>query len=202
MQSREVTKAIVRDLLPVYLAGDASADTRVVVEEFLAKDAELREIAEAGNISLPPLEAPPSLEAQSLERTQRLLGRKNFWLGFALIFCSAPLIMTPFWLADIVMLIGLGGWVPFLMACKELGATGLQASRGWIPRVLWMETGFLIGYAAGCLIDLQLGRHWGDQIASYLGCLGFGLASWLGERYHRIQTVDDLTRPITLFGKQ
>ena len=113
MQAHEVTKDVVRDLLPVYLAGDASADTRAVVEAFLAQDAELRQIVEAaGTFSLPPLEAPASLEMRSLERTRRLLGRKNFWLGFAVIFSLVPLVLKPWWLADAAMLIGLGAWVP------------------------------------------------------------------------------------------
>ena len=46
MREAQVTKDMVRDLLPVYLAGEASADTRAVVEAFLAEDRELREIVE------------------------------------------------------------------------------------------------------------------------------------------------------------
>jgi hypothetical protein len=199
MQSHEVTDAIVRDLLPVYLAGDASADTRAVVEEFLAKNAELREIVEAANYSLPPLEAPANLEAQSLERTRRLLGRKNFWLGFALIFCSAPLILKPFWLADIVMLIGLSAWAPFLIACRELNSTGLDAARGWLPRLLWGFMGILIGTAGGYLIQQQTGYHRAMSVLPYLTS---PLAVWVGEKLHRIQTGEELNRPITLFGKQ
>ena len=114
MREAQVTKDIVRDLLPVYLAGDASADTRAVVESFLAGDQELRQIVDAArSYSLPPLEAPANLEVRALQRTRRLLGRKNFWLGFALIFCSAPLVLKSLWLADIVMVIGLAGWIPF-----------------------------------------------------------------------------------------
>ena len=36
-----VTKEVIIDLLPVYLAGEASLATRVLVEEFLAQDPEL-----------------------------------------------------------------------------------------------------------------------------------------------------------------
>ncbi len=199
MQAREVTKDMVRDLLPVYLAGDASADTRAVVEAFLAQDAELRRIVEAArNYSLPPLEAPASLEAQSLERTRRLLGRKNFWLGFALVFTFVPLILKPWWLADAVMLIGLSGWAPFLIACKELKATGLEAPRGWVPRLLWALVGAQIGAAAGYLIQQQTGYH---RAIYDLPGVTFGLALWVGEKFHQIQTPGEIDRPITLFGK-
>jgi hypothetical protein len=202
MRAREVTKDMVRDLLPVYLAGEASADTRAVVEAFLTQDAELREIVEAArNCSLPPLEAPASLELQSLERTRRLLGRKNFWLGFALIFSLAPLILKPWWLADFVLLIGLGAWVPLLTTCRELKATGLEALRGWFPRLFWSLVGFQLGWTAGYLIREQIGGHWGNLAYNGLWVVGSSLALWFGEKFHQIQTGEELNRPMTLFGK-
>jgi hypothetical protein len=195
----QVTKDMVRDLLPVYLAGDASADTRAVVEAFLAQDADLREIVEAaGTYSLPRLEAPAGLEAQSLERTRRLLGRKNFWLGFALIFTFVPLILKPWWFADTVMLIGLAGWAPFLIACRGLSATGLEASRRLLPRLLWAVVGAQIGAAAGYLIQQQTGYH---RAMIDFPFVTFGLALWIGEKLHQIPTPEALSRPTTLFGK-
>jgi hypothetical protein len=193
---------MVRDLLPVYLAGEASADTRAVVEAFLAQDAELRQIVEAaGRYSLPAIEAPAGLEVRSLERTRRLLGRKNFWLGFALIFTFTPLILKPWWLADVTMLAGLFGWAPFLMACKELSATGLEAPRHWLPRILWAVVGAQIGAAAGYLIQQQVGGQWGNRAYYFLTWLSFSLALWLGEKFHQIQTGEEINRPTTLFGK-
>jgi hypothetical protein len=196
MREVQVTKNVVRDLLPVYLAGDASAETRAVVESFLAQDGDLRQIAEAaGTYSLPALEAPASLEVRSLERTRRLLGRKNFWLGFALIFTFASLILKPFWFADLVMLIGLSGWAPFLMACNKLKATGLEAPRRWLLRLLWAVVGAQIGAAAGYLIEQQMR---GPQ---HLAWITVVLALWIGQKLHQIPTHDELTRPTTLFGK-
>jgi hypothetical protein len=201
MQEVQVTKDMVRDLLPVYLSGDASADTRAVVDFFLARDAELRAIVEAaGTYSLPPLEAPPSLEVRALERTRRLLGRKNFWLGFALIFTFVPLILKPLWLADLAMLIGLGGWAPFLMTCKELSATGLEAPRRRLPRFLWGVVGGGIGTTAGYLIQQQVGGPWGNR-GYFLQCVTTGLALWLGQKLNQIQTPEEIYRPTTLFGK-
>jgi predicted anti-sigma-YlaC factor YlaD len=142
----KVTKDIVRDLLPAYLAGEATAETCAVVEEYLAKEAELRQIAEAARTDSPPrFSAPVGFEVQSLERTRRLLGQKNFWLAFALIFCLAAPIVKPLRLADLVMLIGLAGWAPFLNTCRNLMATGVTAARGWRPRILWSIVGALLG---------------------------------------------------------
>src|SRR5579863_853868 len=199
MREVQVTKNIVRDLLPVYLAGEASADTRAVVEAFLAEDLELREIVEAaGTDSLPPLEAPAGLEAESLKRTRRLLGRKNFWLGSALIFTFAPLILKPLWLADVAMLIGLGGWAQFLITCKNLMATGLEAPRRWLPRMLWAAVGALLGLTAGYLVQQQTGYH---RAIYDLPFVTSGLILWIGEKLHQIPTGSEMNRPTTLFGK-
>lgn len=193
----QVTKAIVDDLLPVYLDGEASADTRAAVEEFLAKDAELRRLVEtARKQSLPLLSAPASLEIRALERTRRLLGRKNFWLAFALIFTFASLMLKPLWLADCGVAIGLAGWVPFLMACKRLMATGLQTPRRRTIRLLWALVGWLVGSAVGYLIQQQIGRR-----SFLLPCVTFGIALWIGEKLHQIPTPEELNRPTTLFGK-
>jgi anti-sigma factor RsiW len=42
----EVTRDVVLDLLPLYLADEVSADTRTLVEEYLETDPELAKIAE------------------------------------------------------------------------------------------------------------------------------------------------------------
>ena len=180
----QVTRDIVRDLLPVYLAGEASADTRAVVEKHLATDPQLREAVEAaGAWSPPPIEAPASLEERSLERTRRLLGRKNFWLGFALIFSFVPLLLRPLWLADLVMLIGFGGWTAFLITCRKLSATGLEAPRRLVPRILWAGIGVMLGSAAGYLVDQQAGWH---RAVYDFPAVTFGLALWIGEKLHQI----------------
>ena len=72
-----VTKDVVLDLLPVYLAGEASADTRVLVEEYLHKDPDLaqrvRQQWTKGLGSAPPTTFPLDLELQALMRTHRLI---------------------------------------------------------------------------------------------------------------------------------
>jgi anti-sigma factor RsiW len=41
-----VTRDVIYDLLPAYFSGDASADTRALVERFLATDPELKQMAD------------------------------------------------------------------------------------------------------------------------------------------------------------
>ena len=42
-----VTREIVKDLLPLYVSGEASADTRTLVESFLREDPELARLVDA-----------------------------------------------------------------------------------------------------------------------------------------------------------
>jgi hypothetical protein len=205
----KITKDIVRDLLPAYLAGDASAETRAAVEEYLGKFADLRQIVEAAGTHSPPLPAAPAgLEVRSLERTRLLLGHKNFWLGFALIFCLGAPILRPLWIADFVMLIGLGGWAPFLVACRKLNTAGLETPRGWGPQHRWATVGALVGLAVGVLLRQHKGWHSPEPIFVVINMLsimisGVLLATGIGEMLHQIQRSPELRGPhiSTLFGK-
>jgi anti-sigma factor RsiW len=49
----KITRDIVLDLLPLYLAGEASADTRALVEEYVQTDPELRACARGPEPVLP-----------------------------------------------------------------------------------------------------------------------------------------------------
>jgi anti-sigma factor RsiW len=91
----KVTRDVVRDLLPAYLAKEASPDTRALVEAYLATDEELaREVADcgAGDWSLP--EAPPPaavVEKQALEATRQQLKNRSATLAVAILFTLLPL---------------------------------------------------------------------------------------------------------------
>jgi hypothetical protein len=72
-----ITREVIIDLWPVYTAGEASADTRRLVEEFLKQDSEFARVLQAGvdadllRSEVPIL--PPDREAQALTRTKRQL---------------------------------------------------------------------------------------------------------------------------------
>ncbi len=91
-----VTKDVVLDLLPVYLAGEASADTRALVEEYLARDPDLaqriRQQWTKALGSAPETTLPPDLELRTLKRAHRLI-----WLQvllFALMVVSLGAMMA------------------------------------------------------------------------------------------------------------
>jgi hypothetical protein len=91
-----VTREVILDLLPVYLAGEASPATRALIEEYMEHDAELAQrirVQWADNLAkIAPSALPPDLELRSLRRTRALIGWQK-WL-FALAICFTAFSLT------------------------------------------------------------------------------------------------------------
>ena len=92
----KVTRDVVKDLLTVYLAGDASPDTRVLVEDWLRTDPELaRQAEQARGLDLPALPAlPQTIEKRALDRTRRHLRWRSVLLGFTIYVTALPFSIT------------------------------------------------------------------------------------------------------------
>jgi predicted anti-sigma-YlaC factor YlaD len=90
-----VTREVILDLLPVYLAGEASPATRALVEEYLKQDTELAErirLQWRDSLAMAvPSALPPDLELRSLRRTRSLLGWQKWLFGFAIFFTAMSL---------------------------------------------------------------------------------------------------------------
>jgi anti-sigma factor RsiW len=88
-----ISRDVVKDLLPVYLAGDASADTQALVESYLKSDPELaRDIKVAGATDLGlPATPVPTAEKQALEATRQLIKNRTSTLVVAMVFTVLPL---------------------------------------------------------------------------------------------------------------
>jgi anti-sigma factor RsiW len=93
-----VSRNVIQDLIPVYLADEASPDTRALVEEFLASDAELAaEVAQARSSSATKtlsggnvMALPKDHEMQTLLHTRRELAHRSWSLGLAIAFTLVP----------------------------------------------------------------------------------------------------------------
>jgi anti-sigma factor RsiW len=90
-----VTREVILDLLPVYLAGEASPATRTLVEEYIKQDAELAQrirllLADDLAKAAPPV-LPPELELRSLRRTRSLLGWQRWVFGLGIFFSAMSL---------------------------------------------------------------------------------------------------------------
>ena len=91
-----ITRDVIIDLLPVYESGEASADTRAIVDDFLARDEEFARIVRAARQQSnrkPVVPSPAETEGErmAVNRTFKALRRKNLTLFWA-IFCT----MVPF----------------------------------------------------------------------------------------------------------
>jgi hypothetical protein len=121
-----ITRDVITDLLPVYESGEASRDTRVLVEEFLQRDAEFARLVKAGQaISAGPPTLPSnsssSVEYAAVLRTRRALRRKSWTLALAVFFTLLPFVFA----FD-------GGSVTFFMWRDEPGARLFLLSAAWL----------------------------------------------------------------------
>jgi anti-sigma factor RsiW len=132
-----VTRDVVKDLLTVYLAGEASPDTRALVEDYLKSDAALArevEAARAGSLGVPSLPPPaPGAEKQALDATRQFLKARTSTLVVAVVFTLLPLTfvfsgsrITFFMIRD-APVIGLTWWA---------AAAVLWACHLWVRRRL------------------------------------------------------------------
>jgi len=94
----KVTRDVVKDLLTVYLSGEATADTRAFVEQYLETDPNLArevETARARDLELPETPAPTAAaERQALETTRQLLKNRTSTLVVATVFTLLPFAFT------------------------------------------------------------------------------------------------------------
>ena len=137
----KVTRAVVTDLLPLYLSGDASDDTRRLVDDFMTTDPEFAQVATGMSNSLlnyddlPPMN--PEIELQTIKKTKRLVRLRDafFWIS---VFVTP----TPFTVWDTswgsgflirdwpVLAAALGGlafttWCCYFALKRRLNSTGL-----------------------------------------------------------------------------
>jgi anti-sigma factor RsiW len=134
-----VTRDVVKDLLTVYLAGEASADTRALVEEWLRADPALaRQVEQARASDLPPVPAPaPSVEKRALGHTRRRLRVRAVVLGMAIYFSLLPLnvvfnrdgfngLLLKDWSGRVVALaVAAVLWGIYLVLARRLRVSGL-----------------------------------------------------------------------------
>jgi hypothetical protein len=136
-----ITREIVKDLLPLYAAGEASEETRAAVEEWLRTDPDLVRVVEElrDEFALPPATGMSQMSGQAvLAQTKALLRRRSWLLAVALLFTGIPLSfawdssgLRFFMLRDaslmssISLAIAIGLWIAFGLVTRRLRVTGL-----------------------------------------------------------------------------
>jgi anti-sigma factor RsiW len=96
----EVTRDVVRDLMPAVVAGEASADSRTLVEAWLGRDPDLAREADALRSALGKLAAIPrpspgaDAEREALLRVRSRLRSRSVLLAMAIFFTVLPLTVV------------------------------------------------------------------------------------------------------------
>jgi anti-sigma factor RsiW len=92
-----ISRDVITDLLPIYLAGEASPGTRALVEDYLRQHPELagevraqaeRTTAALDEAASPP---PPDAEKATLEKVRTFNRRRSYLLACAIASTVAPL---------------------------------------------------------------------------------------------------------------
>ena len=92
-----VTREVVTDLLPIYFSGEASGDTKVLVEDYFRQDPDFERIARNAATPLETLQAAAPIAASSEKEKRDLesvlwgLQRRKWLFGVSLFLTLAPL---------------------------------------------------------------------------------------------------------------
>jgi anti-sigma factor RsiW len=136
-----ITREIVKDLLPLYVAGEASEESRAAVEEWLNTDPELaRVVVELrGDFAPPPATGMSRTSGHAaLAVTKTLLRRRSWLLALALLFTGVPMSfawdsggLRFFMLRDAPLMSSISLemavvlWIAFGVVTRRLRVTGL-----------------------------------------------------------------------------
>lgn len=136
-----VTRDVIIDLWPLYQSGEASGDTRRLVEDFLESDPDfMRQAREASEPWLEKDRVPPPVpdeELKTLHQAKRLVRLREALFWIAIFLSVAPLtvydtswgkgwvIRDHPWLAGSLALAAAVSWGLYLGLRRRLRVTGL-----------------------------------------------------------------------------
>ena len=138
-----VPRNVILDLLPGYIAGEASAETRALVEAFAQKDAEIARLIRAGQLApeaiSPELTTPQDLEMKTMKRIRASIRRQMLYVATATAaILMVPLIAMQFtdevnWdLADFIVMaiLLLGSGLAYVLIAKLSDSTAYRVAVG------------------------------------------------------------------------
>lgn len=126
-----IPKHLIIDLLPLYLAGEVSDETRDLIEGYLKSDPQLATLAEQAKDAKPLQEIPAPLnkesEMEALRKVKKMLVQHNVFLviavivtflfGMSILFLQDENPLAPF------VLFGLAAffWTGFYLVNRKIG---------------------------------------------------------------------------------
>ncbi len=136
----KITRDVISDLWPLYESGEASEDTRQLIDEFLEQDDGFARLLResAGPIQmqeLPPLS--PERELKSTMMTKRVLQIRDWMFILAAVLTFTPLtVYDTSWgsgwvirdhplVASALGLAAMAAWIGYFLLRRRLSTTGL-----------------------------------------------------------------------------
>jgi len=144
-----VPRNVILDLLPAYLAGEASEETRALVDEYALHDPQIARLIRTGALesTIPTPALPSDLEMKALKRIRRSIRRQIAFVGLGTaILLMIPLAARfPWSLGDFVVMGALlfgTGLAYVLISRRSEGiayraAVGLAAGTGFL--LIWIN---------------------------------------------------------------
>ena len=89
----KVTADVINDLLPIYVSGECSKDTRELVEEFLKSNPRPVALGKEAPLTLPSpdtMRLDVSAEIGALKKTRRMLRTRSAIMALAIFFTCVP----------------------------------------------------------------------------------------------------------------
>ena len=92
-----ITQEVVTDLLPVYFSGEASSDTKLLVEEYFRENPDFERLARSAGVPLETLRAASPVavgaekEKRDMESARCSLDRRKWLFGLSLFLTLSPL---------------------------------------------------------------------------------------------------------------
>lgn len=88
----EISRNVILDLLPLYHAGEVSADTKALVEAYLRANPEFSQssAALANDALAAAVELPANHEVKALEQVKRVIRLRSWLLGAAIFLSLFP----------------------------------------------------------------------------------------------------------------
>jgi len=135
-----VTRDVVYDLLPAYFAGDASADSRALVERWMESDPEFAAMAARfkrllGQAAAAPPAGGPAPEARTFDRARTAARRRAEFRGLTIGYGVAAIALV------VAALSGFREYQSLVIAAA-FGATAALCGAGWYlvdRRPDWVE---------------------------------------------------------------
>src|ERR1043165_5797780 len=89
-----IPRNVILDLLPAYIAGEASEESRALVEEYSRHDPQIAKLIRAGTLepaTTANVTAPDGLEMKAMKRIRRSIRRQVLYVALA----TASLLLVP-----------------------------------------------------------------------------------------------------------